>query len=137
MQLDVGWETGICRLPRVTVVTANSVRESEVMASRTVIELTDDFDGTPAAETLEFAFEGVAYAVDVSEENAAHFRELIGEYVQVARVVGDHRRTRSTKTISNRRDVHRVREWAAENGFQISSRGRIPRNVVEAYESAH
>ena len=34
-------------------------------------------------------------------------------------------------------DLATVRAWAGENGFEVSSRGRIPRKVVEAYQTAH
>lgn len=30
-----------------------------------------------------------------------------------------------------------IRDWAAENGYEVSARGRIPNDIVEAYNSAH
>ena len=30
-----------------------------------------------------------------------------------------------------------IREWATENGYSVSPRGRIAREVIEAYEAAH
>ncbi|WP_431197218.1 Lsr2 family DNA-binding protein [Streptococcus pneumoniae] len=29
-----------------------------------------------------------------------------------------------------------MRKWAAENGYEVSSRGRLHRDVVEAYRNA-
>ncbi len=33
-------------------------------------------------------------------------------------------------------DTKAVREWAGKNGYELSSRGRIPGNVIDAYQSA-
>jgi hypothetical protein len=30
-----------------------------------------------------------------------------------------------------------VREWARENGYQVSDRGRVAAEVMEAYQNAH
>jgi hypothetical protein len=30
-----------------------------------------------------------------------------------------------------------IRAWARENGHEVSERGRIPKAVVQAYQSAH
>jgi hypothetical protein len=34
-------------------------------------------------------------------------------------------------------DTKAVRQWASENGYNVSSRGRIPAEVVQAYEAAN
>jgi hypothetical protein len=34
---------------------------------------------------------------------------------------------------ADREQTQAVREWARENGFEVSSRGRIPEAVLEAY----
>ena len=31
----------------------------------------------------------------------------------------------------------RITEWAAQNGYTVSERGRIPAPVLEAYDAAH
>jgi hypothetical protein len=109
------------------------------MAKRTVVELTDDLDGSPATRTIEFTIDGVERTLDLNDKNAAKFEKAVAPFVEAARtlITRGKRRSRSTKTVSSKRDVHRVREWAQQNGFEISARGRIPRNVVEAYEAAH
>lgn len=30
-----------------------------------------------------------------------------------------------------------IRDWANSNGYEVSNRGRIPDQVVEAFEAAH
>ena len=55
------------------------------------------------------------------------------------------RRTRSTRTSqgSGRRNkraevkASAVREWARDNGHQVSDRGRVPAQLVEAYRAAN
>ncbi len=34
-------------------------------------------------------------------------------------------------------DTQAIRWWAREHGYQVSDRGRIPNNVVAAYQAAH
>ncbi|MEX5631625.1 Lsr2 dimerization domain-containing protein [Parafrankia sp. FMc2] len=35
------------------------------------------------------------------------------------------------------RDAGRIRVWARRNGYEVGDRGRIPREIVEAFEAAH
>ena len=44
---------------------------------------------------------------------------------------GDAKHTRL-----NREETHAMREWARQNGHQVSDRGRIPKSVIEAYQAA-
>ena len=41
-----------------------------------------------------------------------------------------------TRTLTDRARSALIREWAAEQGFEISATGRIPKGVVAAYETA-
>ena len=45
------------------------------MAQKVTVALVDDLDGSPAAETVAFTLDGVAYEIDLNEENAAAFRK--------------------------------------------------------------
>jgi hypothetical protein len=42
-----------------------------------------------------------------------------------------------TPARSNREETQAIREWARQNGHQLSDRGRIPKSVMEAYQAAH
>ena len=44
------------------------------MARRTVVEHTDDLDGSAATETVAFGLDGVDYEIDLSARNAARLR---------------------------------------------------------------
>lgn len=105
------------------------------MAQRVTVEMTDDIDGTEAAETIAFRVDGTAYEIDLSKKNAAKLRQDFDRYIEHAR-----RTTRGRRPGRSQRDRHRssaVREWAKQQGIEVSERGRIPASVVSQYEEAH
>ena len=115
-----------------------------LMAQRIVTELTDDTNGKPADETVTFALDGREYEIDLTSKNAAALRKAFDVYVKNGRRMSGGRRQRSASSggSSSSRpksdvDTKAVREWAGKNGFELSSRGRIPANVVEAYKAAN
>jgi hypothetical protein len=113
------------------------------MAQRFVTELADDTNGKPADETVTFGLDGREYEIDLTSKNAAALRKAFDLYVKNGRRTGG-RRPRNTggsgSSSSSRSrgevDTKAVRQWAGENGYELSSRGRIPANVVEAYQAA-
>lgn len=118
------------------------------MARRIVHQLVDDLDGTllevGEGETVLFSLDGVAYEIDLTDENAAALRGALERYTKAARTVSSSRAvSRSTagggrkRRRSGQQDYSGVREWAKQNGFQVSERGRVPASVLEAYEAAH
>lgn len=116
------------------------------MAVRIETIFVDDLDGTEMvraqAETIEFTFDGKAYAIDLGEENAAAFREAIQPYLAAARQAdsGKKRPTRNSRRSSSstpKGETGKIREWARENGHTVSDRGRIPADVMQAYRAAN
>src|SRR4051794_14127861 len=112
-------------------------KECQFMAQRTIVHLVDDVSGDDADETISFALDGQPYEIDLSADNAARLRESLSEFVASARKAGVA--SRAPRRSSGRRanGTSDVRAWARENGFTISERGRIPSNVIEAYQAAH
>ena len=55
------------------------------MATRTVIELVDDLDGSEATETLRFALDGTDYEIDLGSQNAVALRGVLTRYARAAR----------------------------------------------------
>lgn len=110
------------------------------MAQRTVVTLIDDLTGeeAPDGQTVEFGLDGVTYEIDLAEENAIELRDLLDDYVTAGRKVAG-RAKRTTKPAgkpgspTDREQNKAIREWAKRNGYEISERGRIPREVAEAY----
>jgi hypothetical protein len=112
------------------------------MAEQIVISLVDDLDGSEAEETVDFALDGVTYQIDLSEENAGELREALAVYVEHGRRSGGRRRAvgRSSstggRTASADRELNQeIRVWARNNGFEISERGRIPTEVIDAFNA--
>jgi uncharacterized membrane protein len=114
------------------------------MAQKVTVSLVDDLDGSEAEETVEFGLDGAFYEIDLSEENAERLREALAEYVEHARRSGGRKRTggrvaaagRAPRTASADREQNQaMREWARKQGMNISDRGRIPKEVAEAYNA--
>lgn len=105
------------------------------MVSRTTVELLDDVDGKPAAETVSFGLDGREFEIDLSEKNAKALRKVLEPWASSARRVGG-RKTRSTTVVTAGIDTKAVRAWAASNGIEISTRGRISGDVLEQYQAA-
>ncbi|MFI5496627.1 Lsr2 family protein [Actinoplanes sp. NPDC051859] len=111
------------------------------MAKQIITLLTDDMDGGEAAHTVEFGLDGVSYTIDLSEKNTAKLRKVLSPYLSAGTRVG---RSGGTGRIGSRvaaaarpnRDQNReIRQWATENGYEVSERGRIPASVTEAFHA--
>ena len=112
------------------------------MASRTLVVLEDDLEGGDAAETIEFALDGVSYAIDLNERNAEQLRGALDKYIDKARRTGGRRTTRKASPtalatpVFAELDNASVRAWARSNGIEVSSRGRIPADVIGKYRES-
>jgi hypothetical protein len=106
------------------------------MAQRVQVILEDDYDGGTADETVAFAIDGAEYEIDLSSKNAASLRDALAPWTSHARKVGGRRR-RGGKSSGGSNSSSDIRSWAAANGFEVSSRGRVSAEVREAYDKAH
>src|SRR5947209_20228358 len=113
------------------------------MAQKVITEFIDDIDGSPAERTFTFAVDGTNYEIDLSAENIAGFKSAIGGFIESARKVkgaSNGRRPRSAAASGgqqSREHTQAVREWARQPGHNISSRGRIPTSIQQAFDQAH
>lgn len=111
------------------------------MAKKVTVTLVDDFDGAGAAdETVEFGLDGVTYEIDLSSKNAAKLRGDLKQWTEASRRVGGRRRGR-TAVVRGRGAIDReqsaaIRDWARRNGHNVSTRGRIPAEVITAFQAA-
>jgi uncharacterized membrane protein len=108
--------------------------------------LVDDLDGTEGAETISYTINGQDYEIDLSENNAEKFHDTLEPYIQKSREVrrqaetarrsrGDGRRRSGGG--SGRDDIPQIRAWAEANGHEVSARGRIKKEIIDAYDEAH
>jgi hypothetical protein len=69
-------------------------REFSPMARKTIVTLVDDLTGETAEDisTVEFAVDGMAYELDLTDENSAKLRDTLSPYVRAGRKIGGRRR---------------------------------------------
>lgn len=112
------------------------------MAQKVKIILIDDIDGGEADETVRFGLDGVQYEIDLTEAHASELRSVLGDYVGAARRSNQSKQrsnasgTPSAPSSSRNREAAQIREWAKENGYNVSARGRVNSEIVEAYRAA-
>lgn len=110
------------------------------MATRTIVEYVDDLTNETAedVETVTFALDGW-YEIDLSPANRIKLQDALAPYVAAARKVTGKAGKPSPVRLGtgpakrDRMQTKAIREWARNNGYQISDRGRIPLNVEDAY----
>jgi hypothetical protein len=102
------------------------------LARKTTVTLEDDLDGSTATKTIRFGFGGVEYEIDLNDENAAEMTHWPENYIAHGRRVHGSKRT-PKNGYASKADPKAVREWAAAQGIEISSRGRIPHDIQERY----
>jgi len=103
------------------------------MATKVLTTLQDDIDGSEATQTIRFALDGIEYEIDVSDRNANRLRNSLSDFIAHGRKVGGRR---GKPASSGQVDTKAVRKWAEANGIEVSTRGRIPTDVVERYRAA-
>ena len=109
------------------------------MAQKITVVLEDDLDGGPASETVLFSLDGVAYEIDLNDGNAAGLRDAMAPYVGAGRRTGGrtasgrHQRGRGRGRNSRTAEI---RAWARDNGHKVNERGRVPADIVAAYEKS-
>jgi hypothetical protein len=116
------------------------------VATRTIVEMTDDLDGSEADETILFGLDGMTYEIDLNKAHAEGLRDALTRYIEAGRRAGRASGDgRAAPRNGNGRKPARmdpaqrkaIRSWANDNGFTISQTGRIPREALEAWEKAH
>jgi hypothetical protein len=109
------------------------------MSSRTVVELTDDIDGSPADETVTFTIQGSTYEIDLSKRNLDKLVKAMEPYTTHGRKSGGRRSGtgRSTGKGSDKVQLKAMREWGSANGYKVSSRGRVSADLQNAYHAAN
>jgi hypothetical protein len=110
------------------------------MAQKVLVEILDDIDGSPAAQTVQFGLDGVTYEIDLSDNNAVALRDELAPYIAAGRRIGGRKvrvaTGQSTTTTSDRERNQQIRAWANANGYEVSERGRLSSEVISAYEQA-
>lgn len=115
------------------------------MAQKVTTHLVDDLTGdvieTGKGRTVQFAFDGSNYEIDLTDDSADNLREAFSDYIAAARKVsgrsGRGAASSSAKGRSNPDELAKIREWAAANGHEVAARGRISQQIRDAYAAAN
>jgi len=115
------------------------------MAKKVYVQLVDDIDDKPiesGGEHITYSVNGVSYEIDLSDKNAKEFHRKLDYYIEHSARIGGKRAKRgaTSATTGLKRDANQtkaIREWAKSNGYSISTRGRIPAEVENAFDAAH
>ncbi len=108
------------------------------MAQKVNIVLIDDIDESEASETVTFGLDGATYEIDLNDKNAKSLRDALAQYVGAGRKVsGGRRGARPYSRTNLGANPKAVRDWARSNGYTVSDRGRVPAEIVAAYEAAN
>ncbi|MDF2562334.1 MAG: hypothetical protein K0R99_3780 [Microbacterium sp.] len=110
--------------------------------TRTVYDITDDLTGETLSEdeavNIEFSYGGRSYSIDLSKKNADKFDDVIKPYLDAATPQRGTATSKPGKNNSGKRtDLDAVRAWASSNGYEVSSRGRVAKTILDAYDAAH
>lgn len=118
-----------------------------------------------SVDTVEFSYRGQEYTLVLTKKNGAQFDKDISRYVTAAKKAQSRdaraarkpakptprkataSKSRTRRKASSRRTApaatsgpertRAIRKWAADNGHTVSTRGRIPAAVLQAYDAAH
>jgi len=111
----------------------------------TTYSITDDLTGEEIPEdeatNITFSYGGNSYEIDLSNKNAKKLDDFLAPYIDAARKVRSGSTATRSKSPANRdlsgRDLNAVREWASKNGYAVAPRGRVAKNVLDAYDAAN
>lgn len=100
------------------------------MARKTIMTLTDDLDGSEAERTLIFSLDGTSYEIDLSRGNIDALTTTLGPFIAAGHKVG---RRPNTRASSGGVNLAEVRTWAREQGMEVAVRGRVSKQILQAY----
>lgn len=116
------------------------------MATKTLVQYVSDLSGAELAEnevhTVQWEWAGKRLELDLSPEEAEEFEADMAKWGEPARFVknghGAVTKLRSARSSAPRNEKSaEIREWAQANGYEVSARGRIAKEIVQAYEATH
>lgn len=102
----------------------------------------DDLDeSTEDVRVVSLSPDGQAVEIDLSAKNDEKLSKAVAPYPEAGRKASgsnapSRRRRGSVRSSSKPTDTAAVRAWAAENGIEISSRGRVSADVQAKYQAA-
>ncbi len=110
----------------------------------------DDMDMTEGAEPRTFSIDNVTYEIDLNETNYRKLKTALGPFIDSGRRQAVSKGRKETKaetpkiltvdskpTTLSKEQNDAIREWARKRGHKVSSRGRIPADIVNQFNTNH
>lgn len=114
------------------------------MAKETITIVRDDLDGSEGASSYKFGWGNDLYEIDLSEKNAQELENFLSKYIErAAKVTARLPRATSQgpstmrRPGGNKEELQKIRQWAKDNGYEVSERGRVSQSIQDAYRAAH
>lgn len=97
------------------------------MAKKTLVVLSCDLCGADASESATLN----GYEMDLCDKHYKPLKEYVGVGIRTKAIRGSKTPSRPVKGLSD------IRAWGQANGYKLGDRGRIPQEVMDAYQKAH
>jgi hypothetical protein len=88
------------------------------------------------AKSYAFGWKDTTYEIDLCDMHAQNIEAAFAPWIGFGRRSEVRNATTKPRARANRngRDLKTVREWAKQNNYKLGDRGRIPREILDAYE---
>ena len=101
-----------------------------------VVVIKDDFDRTQLADrTMQYAWNGTTYEIDLTADHAAEFEALIAPYIAVSRKAKRKATTKPAPVDKTLRD--KVRDNALKQGIKQAASGHLRQDAIDAWLADH
>jgi hypothetical protein len=113
------------------------------MATITRTYLVDDLDGSEEnVSSVSFSLDKKDYEIDLSAANETRLRDKLAKFVAAATLLHPQRgravRRSAVKLAPvGKEQTQAIREWARNNGHEVSDRGRISAAIQKGFDEAH
>ncbi|HZZ47526.1 MAG TPA: Lsr2 family protein [Pseudonocardia sp.] len=116
------------------------------MATRTQVIYEDDVTGERIADEdvqpILWSLDGRGYRSVLTPERVAKFREMLTEFADCAEVVpmaqlASQRRRSSSSPARPTEQNRAIRDWARKQGLPVNDHGRLPAQLIDAFNAAH
>lgn len=106
------------------------------MAEKRIIE--SDLSGRQDAERVTFGLGDTWYEIDLTADEQKDLEAALKSYLDAGRkAIQEPPQRRKMVPTTSPEEREKIREWGRENGFEFAEYGRIPKEVMAAYDAAH
>ena len=105
----------------------------------------DDLTQEAGAEPRRFSLDGKQWEIDLTDASYKRLEGALAEFIAAARPVtsgtkaksGSSRKSGTRSRSKSDGRTKAIRAWALEHGYQVGKVGKLPPDVIAAYEAAN